>query len=151
LQTAFEQYGEIEEAVVITDRETGRSRGFGFVTYVDESAARAAATAMNNAEIDGRRVRVDLAEERGRGGGGGGGGSRGGGFGGGGGGGRGGYGGGGGGYGGGGFGGGGFGGPPGPEPPTDRGDGGRRPDRGRDRDRDRDDDVEDDTTRSRRW
>jgi len=100
LRQKFEEFGAVEEAVVVKDRDTGRSRGFGFVRYSQESDAEAAITAMNNIEFDGRTIRVDKASERGSGGGGGGfGGGRGGG---------GGYGGGrgGGGYGGGGYGGG---------------------------------------------
>jgi len=112
LRQKFEEFGAVEEAVVVKDRDTGRSRGFGFVRYSQESDAEAAITAMNNIEFDGRTIRVDKASERGSGGGGGGfGGGRGGG-GGGYGGGRGGYGGGrdGGGYSGGGYQGGGGGG-----------------------------------------
>ncbi|KAH8792722.1 RNA recognition domain-containing protein [Hyaloscypha finlandica] len=99
LRQKFEEFGAVEEAVVVKDRDTGRSRGFGFVRYTQEADAEAAITAMNNIEFDGRTIRVDKASERGSGGGGGGfGGGRGGG----------GYGGGrgGGGYGGGGYGGG---------------------------------------------
>jgi len=101
LRQKFEEFGAVEEAVVVKDRDTGRSRGFGFVRYGQESDADAAIAAMNNVEFDGRTIRVDKASDRGSGGGGGGGFSRGGG-GGGYGGGRGGYGGGGGSYGGGG-------------------------------------------------
>jgi len=103
LRQKFEEFGAVEEAVVVKDRDTGRSRGFGFVRYGQEADADAAITAMNNIEFDGRTIRVDKASERGSGGGGGGfGGGRGGG---------GGYGGRGGGYGGGGYsGGGGYGG-----------------------------------------
>ena len=84
LETAFAQFGTIEEAVVITERETGRSRGFGFVRFTEEEASAAAVEAMDGQELDGRRIRVDFANEegdRGRGGGGrgGGGGGRGGG------------------------------------------------------------------------
>lgn len=70
LRAAFEQYGEIEEAVVVSDRDTGRSRGFGFVRYTSDEAAAEALAAMNGSELDGRRLRVDFAEERGGGGGG---------------------------------------------------------------------------------
>ncbi|CZR50497.1 related to glycine-rich RNA-binding protein [Phialocephala subalpina] len=100
LRDKFEEFGQVEEAVVVKDRDTGRSRGFGFVRFTSEQEAEAAINAMNNIEFDGRTIRVDKASERGSGGGGGGGfgGGRGGG---------GGYGGrGGGGYGGGGYGGG---------------------------------------------
>lgn len=77
LHAAFQEFGELEEAVVVTDRETGRSRGFGFVRYTTEDAAAAALNALNGKELDGRRLRVDFAREqsgRGPGGGGGGGG-----------------------------------------------------------------------------
>lgn len=74
LSGAFSQFGEIVEAKVITDRDTGRSRGFGFVTFEDEGAAAAAMSAMNGRDLDGRTLRVDMASEQSRGGGGGGGG-----------------------------------------------------------------------------
>jgi RNA recognition motif-containing protein len=100
---AFEQDGrKVVSARVMTDRDTGRSRGFAFVEMETEEDAQAAITAMNGAEIAGRALRVNEAEARAPRGGGGGGGGRGG-FGGGG---RGGFGGGGGGGGRGGFGGG---------------------------------------------
>ncbi len=102
LHSAFSPYGEIVEAKVITDRETGRSRGFGFVTFSNDEGAAKAITEMNGTELDGRSIKVNEAEDkppRSGGGGGGGGGGRGG-YGGGGGGGRGGRGGGGGGRGG---------------------------------------------------
>ena len=102
LEQLFGQYGTVTKAQVISDRETGRSRGFAFVEMAD--GAEAAVEAMNGAEFQGRRLTVNEAkprEERPRGGGGGYGGAGGGRGGYGGGGGRGGYGGGGGGYGGG--------------------------------------------------
>jgi RNA recognition motif-containing protein len=102
LREAFEEFGEVTDAKVITDRETGRSRGFGFVTFADGAAADEAVEKMDGQTLDGRSVRVNEAHERTGGGGGGGGGGRRGGGGGYGGGGGGGYGGGGGGYGGGG-------------------------------------------------
>lgn len=64
LQAAFAPYGEIEEAVVVTDRETGRSRGFGFVTFKEDSAAAEAVKALNESDLDGRQIRVDLAQEK---------------------------------------------------------------------------------------
>ena len=92
---AFKPYGAVLSANVVTDRETGRSRGFGFVEFETDEAAAKAAEAMNDTELGGRRIRVNEATPRGggggggyRGGGGGGGGYRGGGGGGGGGGGR---------------------------------------------------------------
>jgi RNA recognition motif-containing protein len=78
LNSAFSTHGEVTEAKVITDRDTGRSRGFGFVTFSDASAADAAIDAMNGSQLDGRSLNVNVAEEKrdrgGRGGGGGGGG-----------------------------------------------------------------------------
>ncbi len=78
LRTAFEAFGEIREAKVITDRETGRSRGFGFVTYSNSGDASKAIAEMNGTVLDGRNIKVDEAAERRGGGGGGGGGGRGG-------------------------------------------------------------------------
>jgi len=74
LRDAFSVHGEINEAVVITDRDTGRSRGFGFVTFEDDDSADKAVAALNGTELDGRALRVDVAqakEHKGDGGGGG--------------------------------------------------------------------------------
>ncbi len=102
LEAMFAPHGAVRSAEVISDRETGRSRGFGFVEMETDDGLQAAISALNGQEINGRPLTVNEARERTPrpGGGGGGGGGRGG-YGGGGGG-RGGYGGGGGGYGGGG-------------------------------------------------
>lgn len=107
LRDGFARFGDVAEAKVIMDRETGRSRGFGFVTFNDDQAATSAMSEMDGTVFGGRNIKVNEAEEKGRGGGGFGGGGGGGGRrpGGGGGGGRPGGGGGGGGYGGGGRGG----------------------------------------------
>ncbi|KAJ0834219.1 putative RNA recognition motif domain, nucleotide-binding alpha-beta plait domain superfamily [Helianthus annuus] len=70
LREAFSAYGEVYEARVIVDRETGRSRGFGFVTFADTEAASAAIQAMDQRELHGRLVRVNYANERPQGGGG---------------------------------------------------------------------------------
>ena len=72
LQEAFAAFGEISEAKVITDRDSGRSRGFGFVTFEDDEAADKAIAAMNDTELDGRSIRVNEAQEKRRDGGGGG-------------------------------------------------------------------------------
>ncbi|MCK5796864.1 MAG: RNA-binding protein [Deltaproteobacteria bacterium] len=72
LQTAFESFGEVVEAKVIVDRDTGRSRGFGFVTFAEPDQAQNAQQEMNGTDLDGRTIRVDQAQERGGGGGGGG-------------------------------------------------------------------------------
>ncbi len=74
LHAAFSRFGEIVEAKVILDRDTNRSRGFGFVTFADDSAALSAVNEMNNSKLDGRTIRVNEADNQQRGGGGGGGG-----------------------------------------------------------------------------
>jgi RNA recognition motif-containing protein len=74
LRSAFSAHGEVSEAVVISDRDTGRSRGFGFVTFDDDEAADKAIAALNGTELDGRTIRVDVAQAKQRNGGGGGGG-----------------------------------------------------------------------------
>lgn len=81
LRTAFSQFGVVTEAKVVMDRDTGRSRGFGFVTMDDAESAKTAMREMDGADLDGRAIRVNEANERpgGRGRGGGGGGFRGGG------------------------------------------------------------------------
>jgi RNA recognition motif-containing protein len=77
VRTAFAQFGEVTEVQVVTDRESGRSRGFGFVTMGSAQDAAKAIEGMNGAMLDGRALRVNEAEERPpRGGGGGGGGDR---------------------------------------------------------------------------
>ncbi len=63
LRDAFASFGEIESTKVITDRETGRSRGFGFVTYLNVEDSRNARDKMQNQEVDGRQVRCDFASE----------------------------------------------------------------------------------------
>jgi RNA recognition motif-containing protein len=66
LRGAFEKFGEIVEARVIADRDTGRSRGFGFVSFADDAAANRALEEMNGTELDGRNIRVDEAQNRDR-------------------------------------------------------------------------------------
>ncbi|KAI6093935.1 hypothetical protein F4821DRAFT_7705 [Hypoxylon rubiginosum] len=65
LRQKFEEFGPVEEAIVVKDRDTGRSRGFGFVRYVNEADAQKAITGMNNVEFDGRAIRVDKASDTG--------------------------------------------------------------------------------------
>ncbi len=74
LQYAFEEFGAVDSAKIIMDRETGRSKGFGFVEMPNDDEARAAIDALNDQELDGRTIVVKEAEPRGnrRGGGGGG-------------------------------------------------------------------------------
>ena len=71
LSALFAEFGEVTSAQVITDRDTGRSRGFGFVTFQEASAAQNAVNTMNGKTVDGRAIRVDVAQDRQRGGGGG--------------------------------------------------------------------------------
>lgn len=78
LQDAFARFGEVSEVRIITDRESGQSRGFGFVSMADAEGARAAIAQMNGTMVDGRSLRVNEAEERTQGGRPGGGASRGG-------------------------------------------------------------------------
>lgn len=67
LMAAFSTHGDVTDAKVITDRETGRSRGFGFVTFADASQATAAISALDGTDLDGRTIRVNLAEQKSRG------------------------------------------------------------------------------------
>src|SRR3954465_15283304 len=79
LRQMFEAHGTVQSAQVIMDRDTGRSKGFGFVEMGSDQEAQAAIQAMNGKEMDGRALTVNEAKPReDRGGGGGGGGSRGG-------------------------------------------------------------------------
>jgi cold-inducible RNA-binding protein len=75
LQAEFSTHGQVEEVAVITDRETGRPRGFAFVTMANDEEGRAAIETLNGREVDGRTITVNEARpktERGGGGGGGG-------------------------------------------------------------------------------
>jgi RNA recognition motif-containing protein len=67
LESLFSQYGDVQSARVITDRDTGRSRGFGFVE-MDTNDAAGVISATNGQEIDGRALRVNEAEDKPRGG-----------------------------------------------------------------------------------
>src|SRR5438552_14457080 len=72
LYAMFQQYGAVTRAQVVTDRETGRSRGFGFVEMPNEPEAQAAIAALNNLDMNGRPLTVNVAKPREAGGGGGG-------------------------------------------------------------------------------
>lgn len=80
LRQVFEQFGNVDDVRIITDRETGRSRGFGFVTFSDAESAMNSISELDGSELDGRTIKVNEAEDRpprsggGYGGGGGGGG-----------------------------------------------------------------------------
>ena len=74
LRTAFEAFGEVDRASVITDRDSGRSKGFGFVEMPNNSEADSAIKALNDTPLNGRAIKVNEArprENRPRGGGGG--------------------------------------------------------------------------------
>lgn len=64
LSRAFEAYGEVTSAKVITDKYNGRSKGFGFVEMANDDEARAAIDGLNNSELDGRRIVVQQAKPR---------------------------------------------------------------------------------------
>ena len=64
LKDAFSTYGEVVEAVVISDRFSHRSKGFGFVTFASEESAQKAVSEMNGKEVEGRALKVNEARER---------------------------------------------------------------------------------------
>ena len=64
LRAAFGEFGSVTDAVVVSDRDTGKSRGFGFVTMEDRKDATRAIEELNGAELDGRNIVVNLATER---------------------------------------------------------------------------------------
>lgn len=64
LRDLFSQVGEVVEAMVITDRMSGRSKGFGFVTFATDEAAQAAIQQMNEKEIEGRKIIVNVARPK---------------------------------------------------------------------------------------
>ena len=64
VKDVFKEYGEVSFVKVIKDRETGKSKGFGFVEFSSVEEAVAAKNAMDGAELDGRTIKVDFAEER---------------------------------------------------------------------------------------
>ncbi|CAE6468369.1 unnamed protein product [Rhizoctonia solani] len=67
LRQAFGEFGQVLDSIVMRDRETGRSRGFGFVTFSNEAEAQNAMSQMNEQELDGRRIKVNSANQRGGG------------------------------------------------------------------------------------
>jgi len=77
LETLFSEHGSVQSAEVVADRETGRSRGFGFVEMDTDEAGQKAIEALNGIEVDGRAITVNEARERAPRSGGGGGGGRG--------------------------------------------------------------------------
>ena len=61
LTQLFSEYGKITEAVVISDKYSGRSKGFGFVTFADDESAKKAIEAMDGKELEGREMKVNEA------------------------------------------------------------------------------------------
>ena len=61
MKELFSSYGEIEEAIVITDKFSGRSKGFGFVTFKEDESAKKAVSEMNEKEVEGRKLKVNEA------------------------------------------------------------------------------------------
>ena len=66
LESLFAAHGEVSKAQVITDRDSGRSRGFGFVEMANAEGAQAAIGALNGQNVDGRQLAVNVAKERSR-------------------------------------------------------------------------------------
>lgn len=64
LRAHFANFGQILDSIVMRDRDTGRSRGFGFVTMSTDEEANNAINALNESELDGRRIKVNLANSR---------------------------------------------------------------------------------------
>jgi RNA recognition motif-containing protein len=64
IRDAFSRFGEVTDVHLVTDRQTGQARGFGFVTMGTREAAEAAIAGMNGSDLDGRGLRVNEAEER---------------------------------------------------------------------------------------
>ncbi len=76
VRSLFGKAGEVQEVRLISDRETGRSKGYAFITFVDKTGATAALEQFNDYEYEGRKLKVDRARENAGGGGGGRGGRR---------------------------------------------------------------------------
>ena len=64
LESLFAQYGSVDSVKIITDRETGRAKGFGFITMNDDSSAQNAIAELNGKEFDGRTLKVNEAKPK---------------------------------------------------------------------------------------
>lgn len=64
LQELFEQYGDVASAKIITDKESGRSKGFGFVEMASDDQAKSAIDSLNDTEVSGRNIRVNYAKPK---------------------------------------------------------------------------------------
>ena len=69
LRNLFAEHGQVEEVAIVADRDTGRPRGFGFVTMVDSAEAQAAISSLDGQEVEGRSLTVSEARPRNNGGG----------------------------------------------------------------------------------
>ncbi|XP_028393880.1 glycine-rich RNA-binding protein-like [Dendronephthya gigantea] len=70
IREAFEKYGAVEDVIIVSDRDTGRPRGFGFVTFENEEDAKEAINGLDETELGGRNIRVSESRPRREGGGG---------------------------------------------------------------------------------
>lgn len=64
LRDLFSQFGEIKSCKIITDRDSGRSKGFGFVEFMTDEAGQAAINSLNGSEVEGRKLEVAIAKPR---------------------------------------------------------------------------------------
>lgn len=64
LENAFAEFGSVSRATVVADRDTGRSKGFGFVEMPDDAAAKSAIESLNEQDLDGRQIKVNEARPR---------------------------------------------------------------------------------------
>lgn len=64
LREAFNGFGQVLDSIVMRDRDTGRSRGFGFVTFENKQEAESAINNLNEQELDGRRIKINLANTK---------------------------------------------------------------------------------------
>ena len=64
LEDAFGEFGDVSRAAVVSDRESGRSKGFGFVEMPNDGDAQSAIDAMNDRDLDGRNLKVNIAKPR---------------------------------------------------------------------------------------
>jgi len=64
LKETFSEYGEVSEVVIVKDKYSGRSKGFGFITFAEDESAKKAISELNGKEVDGRELKVNEARPR---------------------------------------------------------------------------------------
>jgi len=64
LKELFSEYGEVSEVVIVKDKYSGRSKGFGFITFAEDESAKKAISELNGKEVDGRELKVNEARPR---------------------------------------------------------------------------------------